>query len=342
MSHSIAVVTGAGAGVGRATARALGRAGFDVALLGRSEVRLQAAAKALEQAAARALCVPVDVSDASAVEAAADHVEAELGPIALWVNCAGATVIGPVAELDAAELRRATEVTYLGTVHGTMAALRRMRRRGKGVIVNLDLAPRLQGLPMQAAEGGARAAVRGFCESLRAELLHDGDRIRVALVHLPGLNTPRYGWTRNLTGRLLRPVAPVYEPEVAGEAICRAAFYDCDQVWIGLGGQVTRALNAFLPRMMRRRRARLGYYAQMENLRAAADAPSDLEASVAGSFSVHGHFDQETRKATSLTPVFLCAPLPGFVKWIAGGVAGLGLAGFMLRKGVGKRERQDS
>ncbi|NHO33782.1 SDR family NAD(P)-dependent oxidoreductase [Acetobacter sp. LMG 1636] len=339
MSHSIAVVTGAGAGVGRATARALGRAGFDVALLGRNETRLSAAAVALERAGARALCVPVDVSDAAAVEAAADRVEAELGPVALWVNCAGATVTGPVAELDAADVRRATEVTYLGTVYGTMAALRRMRRRGKGVIVNLDLAPRLQSLPMQAAESGARGAVRGFCESLRTEILHDGDRIRVALVHLPALNTPRYGWTRNLTGRLLRPVAPVYEPEVAGEAICRAAFYDCDEVWIGVGGQVTRALNAFLPRMMRRRRARLGYYAQMESMRAAADAPSDLDVSVPGSFSAHGHFDQETRKATSLTPVFLCAPLPRFAKWLVAGAGGLGMAAGLWHYRGGRRER---
>ncbi|MBB3882357.1 NAD(P)-dependent dehydrogenase (short-subunit alcohol dehydrogenase family) [Acetobacter oeni] len=339
MSHSIAVVTGAGAGIGRAAVRALGRAGFDVALLGRNEERLQAAAAALEQAGARAFCVSVDVSDAEAVEAAADQVETKLGPIALWVNCAGATVTGPVAELDAAEIRRATEVTYLGTVHGTMAALRRMRRRGKGVIVNLDLGPRLQGLPMQAAESGARGAVRGFCESLRTEILHDGDRIRVALVHLPGLNTPRYNWTRNLTGKRLRPVAPVYEPEVAGEAICRAAFYDCDEVWIGLGGQVTRALNAFFPRVIRRRRARLGYYAQMEKADADADAPSDLEASVTGAFAAHGPFDQETRKATALTPVFLCAPLPRFAKWILGVAGGLGMAGLVVRYRWGKRER---
>lgn len=332
MAHSVAVVTGAGAGVGCAAARALGRAGFDVALLGRDAERLNVVSAGLETVGARSLVVPVDVSDAAAVDAAVERVEAELGPVALWVNCAGATVTGPVAEISAADVRRATEVTYLGTVYGIQAALKRMRRRGKGVIVSLDLAPQLQGLPMQAAENGARAAVRGFCESLRAEIVHDGDRIRVVLVHLPALNTPRYGWMRNLTGKRLRPVAPVYEPEVAGEAICRAAFGDCDEVWIGFAGQAGRVLNGLFPRIMRGFRARWGYGAQMEKAAAAADAPCCLDAPVAGAFGSHGHFDGEARPATALTPVFLCAPLPRFAKRILAGAGGGLLAVLLWRR----------
>nr|WP_243444404.1 SDR family oxidoreductase [Acetobacter persici] len=229
----IAVITGAGAGIGRAAARALGRAGFDIALLGRNEDRLKDAAQELAAHSIRTLVIPVDVSQADAVEQAAIQIEAELGPITVWANCAGATVVGQVAVLSAKDIQRATEVTYLGSVNGTLAALKHMRRRGHGAIINLDLAPSLRGLPLQAAENGARAALRGFCESLRPELLHDADRIRVVMVDLPAINTPRYGWTRNLTGKRLKPVGPVYEPEVAAEAICRAAFTTSRSISIG-------------------------------------------------------------------------------------------------------------
>lgn len=327
MSHRIAVVTGAGAGIGRAAARALGRAGFDVALLGRNESRLAAAAAELEHAGVRTCRHVVDVSDSAALDAAAEQVELSLGPIDLWVNGAGATVIGAAVELDPADIRRATEVTYLGSVHGTLSALKRMRQRGMGTIINLDLAPQLEALPLQAVESGARCALRGFSESLRAEIAHDGDRIRVVHVHLPSFNTPRFGWTKNLTGKRLRPPAPIYEPEVAGEAICRAAFHRGDEVWIGLGGQIVRVLNAFFPRVMRKVRSRRGYGAQLEKEAAAANAPVNLVTSVPGGYSAHGHFDRETRKATAFTPAFLCAPLPDVAK---GAAFGLGLVGTLV------------
>ncbi|GBQ88500.1 oxidoreductase [Acetobacter nitrogenifigens DSM 23921 = NBRC 105050] len=326
MAHRIAVVTGAGAGIGRATARALGRAGFDVALLGRNEERLAAAAEELEQSGVRTVRVAVDVADEAALDAAAERVEDELGPISIWVNCAGSTVVGPVAELDGADIRRATEVTYLGSVYGSTAALRRMRRRGQGVIVNLALGPRLRGLPLQAAENGARSAVVGFCESLRAEIAHDGDRIRVVLVHLPSFNTPRFGWTKNLTGKRLRPPAPIFEPEVAGEAICRAAFHNGEDMWVGLRGQITRAIDALAPRIVASRRARRGYAAQLEKAAASDDAPANLEHSVAGALSAYGPFDIESKKATALTPAFLGAPLPLGARL---GLATLGLVGVL-------------
>lgn len=220
MATQIAVITGAGSGIGRAAARALGRAGFDVALLGRDKERLDATAQNLAQHSVRSLVISVDVADAQAVQDAANRVESELGPISVWANCAGATVVGQVAALNAQDIARATQVTYLGSVNGTLAALNVMRRRGQGAIINLDLAPTLRDLPLQAAENGSRAALRGFCNSLRTELRHDADHIRIVMVDLPAINTPHYGWTRNLTGKRLKPFGPVYEPEVAAEAIC--------------------------------------------------------------------------------------------------------------------------
>ncbi len=218
-----AVVTGASAGVGRATAIALARAGFDVALLARGDAGLAAAASDVEAASARALTIPVDVADAAAVEAAAGQVERELGEIAVWVNNAMTTVFAPSWELDPADFQRAVEVTFLGQVWGTMAALARMKPRDRGSIVNVGSALAFVGIPLQSAYCASKFACRGFFESTRAELLHEHSHVRLSMVHLPAINTIQFGWCQTVFDRHPQPVPPIYQPEVAAKAIVAVA-----------------------------------------------------------------------------------------------------------------------
>ena len=198
---AIAVVTGAGAGVGRATVRELARAGYDVGLIGRDRERLEAAAAEVRAFGMRAAIATADVADAAALDAAADALESDLGPIDVWINNAMATVLAPVARTDPADFKRGTEVTYLGVVHGTMTALKRMMLRDHGTIINVGSALAYRSVPLQAIACGAKSAVRGFTDALRSELLHDGSRIKVGMVHLPAINTPQFDWTLNRMGR---------------------------------------------------------------------------------------------------------------------------------------------
>ncbi|MFT8891875.1 MAG: SDR family oxidoreductase [Acetobacter papayae] len=305
MPSQIAVVTGAGSGIGRATAQALGRAGFDIALLGRCPERLADAAQELARHSVRTLILEADVTDALGLSAAAARVEAELGPISVWVNCAGATVVGQVAALDAQDIHRATEVTYLGSVNGTLTALDVMRRRGEGTIVNLDLAEALRGLPLQAAESGARGALRGFCESLRSELLHDADTIHIAMVSLPSINTPRYAHTRNMTGKPLEPYGPVYEPEVAAEAICRAVFGRHRSISIGLGETLHALWRHVTPLWRESWLAKHAYKSQMGHDWLDTPQPDNLYAPAPGALAAHGPFETRSRRLESPLSLFV-------------------------------------
>ncbi len=212
-SRGVAVVTGASAGVGRATAVECGARGFDVALLARGETGLEHAAQDVERHGARALCVPTDVSQYDAVDHAATTIEAELGPIAVWVNNAMTTIFAPVSDIEPDDFRRAMDVTFLGQVWGTMAALQRMRPRDAGTIVNVGSALAFIGIPLQSAHCSAKFASRGFVESTRAELLHEGSNIRLCMVHLPAVNTPQFDWCKTTMGDHPQPVAPIYQPE---------------------------------------------------------------------------------------------------------------------------------
>jgi short-subunit dehydrogenase len=231
---TVIVITGASAGVGRATVRAFARPGVKIGLIARGRAGLEAAAGEVRAAGGEALVLPCDVADAEAVEAAAARAEAELGPIDLWVNVAMSAVLAEVTDTTAQEFRRVTEVTYLGAVHGTQAALRRMIPRDRGKIVQVGSALGFRGIPLQATYCAAKHAIQGFVESLRTELRHRGSNVSHTIVQLPGLNTTQFGWVRARTPNFPQPVAPIYAPEVAAEAIVWAATHTRADVWVGL------------------------------------------------------------------------------------------------------------
>src|SRR4051794_440344 len=234
LEGKVVAVTGASAGIGRATVRELARRGADVGLIARGEERLQAAAREVREAGRRASVAPADVADAEAVERAAERIEAELGPIDVWINVAMSAVLAEVPDCTAEEFRRVTEVTYLGSVHGAQAALRRFLPRDRGVIVQVGSALSRRGIPLQATYCGAKHAIKGFLDSLRAELIHRGANVQVALVQLPGVNTPQFDWVRTRLHKHPQPVPPIYQPEVAAQAIAHAAEHPRREMWVGL------------------------------------------------------------------------------------------------------------
>ncbi|MCQ8241953.1 SDR family oxidoreductase [Rhizosaccharibacter radicis] len=319
----VAVVTGAGAGVGRAVAREFARRGCDVGLLGRNRARLEAAAEEVRRMGVRASVAIADVADADAVEAAAEQIENELGPITIWVNNAMATVFSPVAEITAAEMKRATEVTYLGTVHGVMCALKRMRRRGKGVIINVGSALAYRSVPLQAAYCGAKSAIRGFTDSLRSEIIHDGDDIHLTMVHLPAVNTPQFDWAENRIGKRAQPVPPIFEPSVPAGAIVRAAFNKRRETWVGFSTVTAILGNRIAAGWIDRYLAKHGYSSQIGKEPLPHDAPSNLFHTVDGDWAAEGRFRDQARSASFevFTDRHKVAALA-----IAAGVIGLGAA----------------
>jgi len=231
--NKVIVITGATGGVGRATAHAFAKQGATIALLARGQQQLEATRKEVEELGGSALCIAVDVADAEAVEAAADEVEKTLGPIDVWVNNAMASVFAPIAKISPAEFRRVTEVTYLGQVYGTMAALKRMRPRDRGSIVLVGSALAYRGIPLQSAYCGAKHGIEGFYDSLRCELLHEGSHINSCMVQLPAMDTTQFGWVLSRLPNKPRPMGKIYEPEVAARAILFAAAHNRRSVWVG-------------------------------------------------------------------------------------------------------------
>ncbi len=296
--QQVVVITGAGAGVGRATAREFAKKGCDVGLIGRNQSRLEACATEMRAYGVRTSVAIADVADSEAVEAAADQIEAALGPITVWVNNAMATVFSPVADLTAAEFRRATEVTYLGTVHGTMAALRRMRRRGSGTIVNVGSALAYRSVPLQSVYCGAKSAIRGFTDSLRSEILHDGDDIHLTMVHLPAVNTPQFDWALNHTGYKAQPVPPIFEPEIPAQAIVFAAFHHRREVWVGFSTVVAIMANRIAAGLADRYLASAGYSGQLTKQAADPEAANNLYETVEGDYAANGRFDDRARKSS--------------------------------------------
>jgi len=292
---STIVVTGASAGVGRATARAFGARGDRIALLARGEDGLNAARREVEEAGGTGLPIPTDVADPDQVEAAAQRAEQELGPIDVWVNDAMTSIFAPTWEIAPDEFRRATEVTYLGFVWGTMTALRRMRARDHGTIVQVGSALAYRGIPLQSAYCGAKHAVEGFTESLRTELLNEGSNVALTMVQLPALNTPQFETVRTRLPRHPRPVAPVYQPEVAAKAIVWAADHPRREIKVGASTAVTVAGNKLLPGLGDWYLARTAVDGQQTQDPVNGDRPDNLFAPVPGDHGAHGRFDDEAK-----------------------------------------------
>jgi len=290
MSKQVVVVTGASAGVGRAAVRAFARRGADVALVARGIDGLEGARREVEAEGSRALVIPTDVADAEQVEAAAERTERELGPVDVWVNNAMVSVFSPVKELEPAEIRRVTEVTYLGVVYGTLAALKRMLPRDRGAIVQVGSALAYRGIPLQAAYCGAKHAIQGFTESLRCELLHDGSQVHVAMVQLPAMNTPQFDWVKSRLPREPQPVPPIYEPEVAAEAIVWAASRRRREVSVGAPTAAAIWGNKIASGLMDRYLARTGYASQQTDVPADPNRPNNLWQPLPGDHGAHGRF----------------------------------------------------
>jgi len=293
--RQVVVVTGASAGVGRALARAYGRRRARVGLIARGRDGLDTARREIEAAGGEALVVGADVAVAEHVEAAAAAVEETLGPIDVWIDNAMVSVFSPVARMTAEEFARVTEVTYLGYVYGTLAALRRMLPRDRGTIVQVGSALAFRGIPLQSAYCGAKHAIQGFTESLRSELLHDRSRVRVVSVHLPAMNTPQFEWSRSRLPRQPRPVPPIYQPEVAADAIVWAADRGRAETWVGLPTVLTILGNRIAPRLVDRYLARTGYEAQQTGEPVDPDRVDNLLEPVPGDHGAHGRFDARAR-----------------------------------------------
>lgn len=287
----VVVITGASAGVGRATARAFALRGFRVGLLARGRDGLEGARADVETLGSKALALPVDVSHAEEVEAAAEAVERELGPIGIWVNNAMTTVFSPFREITPEEFKRATDVTYLGAVYGTMAALKRMLPRNHGSIVQVGSALSYRSIPLQAPYCGAKHAIRGFTDSIRSELLHDRSKVHITMVQMPALNTPQFNWCKTRLPRHPQPVPPIFQPEVAAGAIVWAARHRRREVYVG--GSTLKAIfgNKIAPGLLDHYLARTCYQAQQTDDPVSPNRPNNLFEPVPGDHGAHGIFD---------------------------------------------------
>jgi short-subunit dehydrogenase len=323
--QQVVVITGASAGVGRATARLFGQRGAAVGLVARGRDGLEAARREIEEAGGRALVVPTDVADPDQVEEAATRVERELGPIDVWVNNAMASVFSPVREMSPAEYKRVTEVTYLGYVHGTLAALRRMEPRDAGAIVQVGSALAYRSIPLQSAYCAAKHAVLGFTESLWCELLHDDSHVRLAIVQMPALNTPQFGWVKSRLPRQPQPVPPIFQPEVAARAIVWASQHRRRELYVGFPTLQAIAGERLAPRFLDHYLAREGYTSQQTDELADPDRPDNLWAPVPGDHGAHGTFDARSSARSPLLWVATHRALLGAATALLSGVLALAL-----------------
>jgi NAD(P)-dependent dehydrogenase (short-subunit alcohol dehydrogenase family) len=326
MTNRVVVVTGASAGVGRAVAREFGRSADAVALLARGQAGLDGAAEDVRSAGGTALTVAVDTSRAADVAAAADRVEQELGPIDIWINVAFTSVFAPFTQISAEEFRRVTEVTYLGYVYGTRAALDRMLPRNRGTIVQVGSTLAYRGIPLQTAYCGAKHAIQGFNESLRCELLHQRSRVKTTMVQLPALNTPQFDWVLSRLPRQPQPVPPIYHPEVAARAIRYAAEHPRRrEYWVGETTAATLLVNAVAPGLLDRYLARTGYSSQQRKQPSDKDRPANLWQPADGSdghdFGAHGAFDDCSHERSAQV---WASQHHGLLGW--GALAAVGLA----------------
>lgn len=326
---STAVICGASAGVGRAAAHAFARAGYRVGLIARSEKGLADTEEELRKAGAAALAIAADVADAEALERAAERFEAELGPIEVWVNSAMVTVYAPVSQMTADEYRRVTEVTYLGFVYGTLAALRHMRPRDRGTIIQVGSALSYRAIPLQSAYCAAKFAIRGFTDALRCELIHDKSHVRLTMVQLPAHNTPQFDWARSRIAKRPQPVPPIHTPEVAARAILRAAVDAPRELWLGKATIQAIIGSQLIPGTLDRMMATQAYNGQFSQEDAEPGRPDNLFDPVDGLHRTAGRFgDQALDKA-------LCLSSETVGKLIAAGIAGVALVVALILLALG-------
>lgn len=295
-NREVVVITGASAGVGRATVREFARRQASIGLIARGRDGLEAARREVEAAGGKALVLPADVANAEQLEAAAQCVEEQLGPIDIWVNNAMTSVFSPIKQMTAAEFERVTKVTYLGYVYGTLAALKRMLPRDRGTIVHVGSALAYRSIPLQAAYCASKHAVLGFFASLRTELLHDGSNVKTTMVQMPALNTPQFGWVKSRLPRKAQPVPPIYQPEVAARAIYHAAHHPDKREYYAAWSVVQAIVgNKLAPSFADRYLARHGYDSQQHDGAEDPNRPNNLWEPVPGDHGAHGCFDARAR-----------------------------------------------
>jgi short-subunit dehydrogenase len=296
----VIVVTGASAGLGRAIAQAFARSeAARIGLIARGKDGLEGAKREVENLGGQALIVPADVANADGVEAAADRVESELGPIDVWVNDAMTGVFSPVKEMTAAEFKRVTEVTYLGFVNGTLAALKRMLPRDQGRIIQIGSALAYRGIPLQAAYCASKHAIQGFMDSLRCELLHDKSHVRVTMVQMPAMNTPQFDWIKSRLPKRAQPVPPIFQPEVAAEAVVYASRHNRREIYVGMPSVKAIVANKLFPGLLDHYLAHTGYKSQQTDELEDPHRPYNLYEPVTGDHGAHGRFDDRSRTSSA-------------------------------------------
>ena len=329
-NSEVVVITGASAGIGRAAARRFAREKAHIGLIARGTEGLEAARAEVEQAGGKALALPADVACAGQIEAAAAKVEDTFGPIDIWVNDAMTTIFAPFLEITPEEFHRATEVTYLGFVYGTMAALKRMVPRNRGTVVQVGSALAYRSIPLQSAYCGAKAAIRGFTDSVRAELIHRKSKVHLTMVQMPGLNTPQFEWCATKLPNHPKPIPPIYQPEVAAEAIYYAAHHRRREMYVGRATVAAILGNKFAPGLLDRYLGATGFGSQQTQQPVDPNRPSNLFQPVPGDHGARGTFDAE---AASESPQFWADSHLGLLA-----LAGIG-AGALLGTAVYKARR---
>ncbi|HEX2179731.1 MAG TPA: SDR family oxidoreductase [Actinomycetota bacterium] len=325
-SPQVVVVTGASAGIGRATARLFASRGADVGLIARGSDGLKAAQAEIEDMGRRALVLNADVANFDEVSAAAAAVEEELGPIDVWVNNAMVSVFASVEDTKPEDFRRVTDVTYHGYVYGTLAALRYMRPRNSGCIVQVGSTLAYRGIPLQAAYCGAKHAIQGFNESLRCELLHDRSKVRLTMVQMPAVNTPQFHWVKTDFKMHPQPVPPIYQPELAAEAVVWASEHRRREVNLGFPTSLSIVANNFVPGLLDHYLARKGLSSQKASWPIEPDRPDNLWEPVPGDHGAHGEFDSVAHESTVQWWMVKNRP------WLLGAAAVTGAAAWFGRR----------
>ena len=324
----VVVVTGASAGLGRAIVRAFAREGARIGLLARGRDGLEAARGEVEALGGSALVIPLDVADAEAIEQAAESVEREFGPIDVWINNAMVSVFSPVKKMTAEDYKRVTEVTYLGAVYGTLAALKRMLPRDRGVIVQVGSALAYRGIPLQSAYCAAKHAIQGFHDSLRSELIHDKSNVRVTMVQLPAMNTPQFSWVKSRLPRKPQPVPPIYQPEIGAEAVLFAARHDRREMYVGYPTVEAIIGDKIAPGFADWYLARNGYDAQQTHELVEPDRRDNLWEPVPGDHGAHGTFGD---RASTSSPQLWANKNRKWLAMAGASVAGFALCGFLKK-----------